>query len=350
MFWILGADAVGSALRGLRGGRLTRLAAEQMEHSPWAGFRFYDLIFPLFIFMAGVSIAFAFARAAGGEGRRAALGRVARRGLALYGLGLLYYGGFAGGFEHIRLLGVLQRIALCYVSTAGLFLAGSVRAIAAAVAAILVGYWALLAWVPVPGFGAGDFAEGHNLANWIDARWLPLLKWNGNHDPEGLLSTLPAIASCLLGLLAGLALRSPLTPARKAICLAAGGLGCICAGLLWGVEFPVIKKIWTSSFVLVAGGWSLLLLAAFYYVIDVRGWTRWAQPFIWIGTNALAIYLLCRLVDFKLMSARLFGGEIARALDRLWPGLAGVWLAATGMVLCVLVCRLLYVKKIFLRL
>jgi len=208
-----------------------------------------------------------------------------------------------------------------------------------------------MTFVPVPGFGAGDFAHGHNLANWIDVNYLPFRLWYGDYDPEGLLSTLPAIASCLLGLFAGrLVCDDRRSPMAKVTMLLIGGAALIGLGYLWGIQFPVIKRIWTSSFVMVAGGWSAVLLAAFYFAIEIRGWRAWAQPFVWIGTNALTIYFVSRLVDFNHVSAFFFGGEIAEWLNSIWPGLGAVVLAVTGIALCVLLCRFLYVRKIFLRL
>ena len=136
-----------------------------------------------------------------------------------------------------------------------------------------------MTFVPVPGFGAGDFAEGKNLANYLDSRYLPFFKWDGDHDPEGLLSTLPAVATCLLGVFVGLFLKNKKLPDqdKALILLAAGSVG-VLFGFLWGFQFPVVKKLWTSSFVLVSGGYSCMLLAAFYQVIEIWKWRRWAAP------------------------------------------------------------------------
>jgi len=351
MLWIVGADALGGAFAGLKGGVVAHFLATQLDHVEWEGFRFYDLIFPLFVFMVGVAIPFSLDRLVAKEGRAAAVRRVLRRGLLMYVIGLLYYGGMAEGFAHIRLMGVLQRLAICYVGASLLYLYLKPRTLAAAGAGLLILYWALMTFVPVPGFGAGDFAPRHNLANWIDTHYLPLRKWNGDIDPEGLLSSLSAIASCILGVFGGLLLRSAeKTPMEKIRWLVTGGVALVVIGNLWGLQFPVIKRLWTSSFVCVAGGWSLLLLATFYYLIDVRGWRNWSRPFVWIGSNALTIYLVSALVSVGNISARLFGGEIAAALNALWPGLGGLVLALTGIILCVLFCRFLYVRNIFLRL
>jgi predicted acyltransferase len=351
MFWIVGGDAFGGAFAHLDAGPLGDLLAKQFEHSAWAGFTFYDLIFPLFVFVLGAAIPFSLPRLVAERGRAAALGRVARRSALLIALGWFYYGGVSGGFSQIRLLGVLQRLGLCYFFASVLFVALRPRALVLAGAALLAGYWALMTFVPVPGFGAGDFAEGHNLANWLDAQWLPGRKHDGDHDVEGLLSTLPAIGSCLLGVLAGVRLRITTRTARqKAAEFAVAGALLLVAGFAWGGEFPVIKKLWTSSFVLVAGGWSVLLLAAFLYAIDVRRWRVWAAPFEWVGANALAIYLICNVADFRKISARLAGGEVAAWLDARWTGLGGVLLTFLGAALCVALCRLLHQRRLFLRL
>jgi predicted acyltransferase len=254
-------------------------------------------------------------------------------------------------FGEVRLLGVLQRLALCYFFAGLLFIYVRPRNLVAICAGLLVGYWVLLTFVPVPGFGAGDFAEGHNLTNWLDQHFLPGRKWDGDHDPEGLLSTLPAIASCLLGIFAGLLLRdSARTERQKAVLLAGAGVVLIILGQVWGLQFPVIKKIWTSSFVLVAGGWSMVLLAMFHFVIE--GWKvrAWATPFVWLGTNAITIYLISNVTDFGGLSARFTGGDVAAWLDARWTGLGGLVLAIVSVLLCMAVGRFLYQRKVFLRL
>jgi len=351
MLWIVGADALGGAFAHLKGGWPARVAAEQLDHVPWAGLHCYDLIFPLFVFLVGVAIPFSLDKLTAAGSRREALRRIVRRTALLYLLGLFYYGGLAAGFDHLRLLGVLQRIALCYGAASLLYLYVQPRGLVAVTATLLVGYWALLTFVPVPGFGPGDYAEGHNLANWIDAHWLPLRKWDGDHDPEGILSTLPAIATCLLGVFAGRCLRDPMRGERSRVAvLALTAVALLVAGYAWGLQFPLIKKIWTSSFVLVAGGWSMLLLAGFYLVCDhwkVRGW---AQPFAWVGANALTIYLVSNVVDFGRLSERFAGGTVAQWLDALWPGCGGLVLALVSIVLCFWLCRFLYQRRIFLRL
>ncbi len=351
MFWIIGADALFGALKKMGGGNpVVNVVADQLDHVAWEGFRFYDCIFPLFVFIVGVSIVFSLSRRVAEVGREAALFQVFRRFLIIYLLGLFAYGGISKGFEGLRLLGVLQRIALCYFFGALAFIFLKPKGLIALCASLLICYWALLSFVPVPGVGAGNFAEGKNLANYIDAHFLPLFKWDGDHDPEGLLSTLPAIGSCLLGILAGLLLRrDDLSGVSKVQALVALGVAGVLFGFAWGLQFPVIKKIWTSSFVLVAGGFSALLLALFYYIIDVRKIDRWATPFLWIGTNAITVYMLVHVVKMETMASRLVGGEIQKNLDSIRNGLGEFVVGLVALLMAILFCRFLYNRRIFLK-
>lgn len=346
MFWIVGAEELVKGLEKITDVGPLRLLADQLRHKAWEGFHFEDLIFPLFVFIIGVSLVFSLTKTIEKSGRRAALIRILRRSALLYFLGILYYGGFSTPVEKIRLLGVLQRLALCYFFASLLFCYLKPKALLGVCAGILISYWALLSFVPVPGHGAGNFAEGANLANYVDAQYLPLRKWDGDHDPEGLLSTLPAVASCLLGVFGGLLLKKIAVPDRKKVVyLVAAGLGCLAAGWLWHLNFPVIKKIWTSSYVLVAGGYSFLFLAAFYQVIDVWKLQKWAMPFVWIGVNPITIYFGGRFIDFEAM-AKLFVGEpVGEQLGRY----ADLTLAIVTLAFGFLFLRFLYQRKIFLR-
>lgn len=346
MFWIVGAGKLVHGLEKVTDSGPIALLSDQLRHKPWEGFHFEDLIFPLFVFIVGVSLVFSLSKALEKSGRRAAVGRVLRRSALLYVLGILYYGGFSTPLEEIRLLGVLQRLALCYLFASLLFCYLKPKALAGVLAGILIGYWALLSFVPVPGHGAGNFAEGANLTNYIDSQFLPLKKWDGDHDPEGLLSTLPAVASCLLGVFAGMLLKSrAVSDKQKVGYLLAAGLACLAAGWLWHWNFPVIKKLWTSSFVLVAGGYSFLLLAAFYQVIDVWRIQRWAIPFVWVGVNPITIYFGGRFIDFEGLAKLFVGGPVQASFGRYGELLLAVTTLAFGF----LFLRFLYQRKIFLR-
>src|SRR5262249_16107414 len=218
--WILCGDgvmlAIGEMSRG-KGpvvGAVGGFLGEQFTHVPWEGLRFYDLVFPLFVFLTGVSIVLSLPRLVEREGRGPAHLRVLRRALLLYLLCFIYYGCISEHWEDVRWLGILQRISPCYLFVSLMYLNLSLRGMIAACGALLVGYWALMTFVPVPGIGAGSFAPDANLANWIDAHYLPGHLWDETRDPEGLLSTLPAIASCLFGVFAGLVLRDVRVPAQ----------------------------------------------------------------------------------------------------------------------------------------
>ena len=347
MFWIIGAAGLVEGLRKISDTGPIKFVADQLEHRAWEGLHFEDLIFPLFIFIVGISVVFSLTKTIQQSGRNTALKRIIRRTILLYLLGIIYYGGFATPFEDIRLLGVLQRIALCYLFAALLFCYLKPRGLVAVCVVLLVGYWALMTFVPVPGVGSGNFAEGKNLANYLDNHYLPLRKWDGDHDPEGLLSTLPAIATCLLGVFAGLLLQNKsVRDQKKVVYLAGAGVAGVALGWLWGLQFPVVKKIWTSSFVLVAGGYSALLMALFYQVVDIWKYQKWAQPLVWVGTNAITIYMAVNLIDFGQIARRFVGGDLNR-----YCGVYGdLIIALTSLLLEFWFLRFLYRRKIFLRL
>jgi predicted acyltransferase len=348
MFFIVGMEEVFEALSEMF--PMEPTLNSRLQHAPWAGFHFYDLIFPLFAFIIGVSLVFSLSKAVATEGKGPASIKILKRTVILIILGILTYRGIADGVERIRLLGVLQRLALCSCGAGLAFVWLNKKGLIALTVGLLLGYWALLTFVPVPGFGAGDFSEGHNLTNYIDKMYLPFRKWDGDHDPEGLLSTLPAIASSLLGVFAGLLLRNPqIEPSRKVRTLAMWGVAGIVAALLWHLQFPIIKKIWTSSFVLLTAGISSLLLAFFYQVIDVSNRRAWCQPFVWIGTNAITIYLIAHVVSLDKLAARFVGGPIQKALEGTHHGLGNLVVALLGVTFSFLICRFFYQRKIFLR-
>lgn len=348
MFFIVGMEEVFEALSAMF--PMTPSLNDRVQHAPWAGFHFYDLIFPLFAFIVGVSLVFSLSKPVTAEGRAGTSLKILQRSLILYLLGILTYGGINGGIEHVRLLGVLQRLALCFGAAGLAFVWMSPRQLVTLTVALLVGYWAMLCFIPVPGFGAGDFAEGHNLTNWIDKMYLPFRKWDGDHDPEGILSTLPAIATSLLGVFAGLLIKNPaVAPARKVRLLVLWGIAGVVAGLLWHLQFPIIKKIWSSSFVLFTAGLSSLLLALFYHLIDIKDHRKWCQPFVWIGMNAITIYLIVHFVKLEGIAECIVGGPIDSALESVHQGLGAMVTALLALGFSLLICRFLFQRKIFLR-
>ena len=348
MFWILGVDEAICTLADVNHSSVVAAVKTQFTHVPWEGFVFEDSIFPTFIFIVGVSIVFSLGKLVANQGRDGAVKRVLIRSLVLYFLGLIYYYNSTHElFSEIRLLGVLQRIALCYLFAGLLFCFLRLRGLVAALALLLVGYWALMCFVPVPGIDPHSFEEGRNLANYIDARFLPGFKWDGEHDPEGLLSTIPAVATCLLGVLAGLLLKNDgVKPYRKVAVLVIAGVTGVVLGYAWGMQFPVIKKLWTSSYVLVAGGYSAILMGVFYLILDIWEWRGWATMFVWIGTNAIALYMLSSLVDFTALAHRYLGGSVGEAvLGDYLPFVC----QAMGVAILVLVARFLYRRQVFIR-
>ncbi len=300
MLWISGGDQIIRALHRAANNDFTAALDTQFHHVAWEGFRFYDLIFPLFMFIVGVVLPFSLTRRLEQGADRGRIYRhLVRRLFLLILLGLVYNGLLNLNFSELRVTGVLQRIAIGYFFAAIILMNFSIRGQALVTGGILVGYWLILMLVPVPGHGAGNLTPEGNLVAFIDQKFLPK-PWCCYEygDNEGLLSMIPAIATTMMGVFAGHWLRANTPPARKAKWLAIAGAAALAVGWLWGLVFPIIKNIWTSSYVIYSGGWSLLLLALFYYVIDVRGWRRWAYFFTIIGLNAITIYVLRSQFDF----------------------------------------------------
>jgi predicted acyltransferase len=357
IFWIIGGDGAVRAIdrmlsdKGETLGAIGGFLRTQMNHVPWEGFSFYDFVFPLFLFVTGVSIVLALPRLVESEGKPKAHLRVLRRALVLYGLGLIFYGGISQHWSDVRFVGILQRIAICYLFAALLFMNLDWRGLIVALIALLGGYWALMTFVPVPGIGAGSFAPDANLADWIDAHYLPGRLWEKTRDPEGLLSTIPAIGTCLLGVLAGLVLKDErLTPSKRALWLIVAGLAMVAAGYLWSLQFPIVKSIWTSSFVLVAGGYSAILLGVTYQVADVWGWKAWATIFIWIGVNAITLYFINGVVGFQPFARRFVGGDVAAWLNQTFTPGTGLFVThVVGLAFAVALAGFFYRRKIFLR-
>jgi predicted acyltransferase len=347
MFWIIGGDELVKAIAKAKSNSITDELARQMDHADWQGFHFEDLIFPMFIFIVGAYMVFSLGRTIEQFGRRAAVSRIIRRAVIMYVLGVFYYGGFSGSYERIRLLGVLQRIAIAYLCAGLIFCYFGQRGRIVWCVGLLAGYWLTMTIVPAPGGTAGDFREGTNLANWIDKEYLPLRKWDKTHDPEGLLSTLPAIANCLIGVFAGVLLADRRrTNAQKVLYLVLAGVALAGLGWAWDYQFPVIKKIWTSSFVFVACGYSLVLLAIFHLLIDTWNLRLWARPFVWIGMNPITLYIIDNLVPIDKIASRFVGGQLNTNFGAYGPAV----IAAVGMLIMLAIARFLYVRKIFLRL
>jgi predicted acyltransferase len=406
MFWIIGADSLVYALHRLSPSKPTNFLADQLEHVEWQGFHFYDLIFPLFVFLIGVSIVFSLTKTIERAGKAEAIKRVIRRGILLYIVGVLYSGGFTRHWPDMRLLGVLNRIALAYFFAGLLFCFFKPRALVGICAGLLIGYWALMTFIPIrdiqltkpniahlaeqagdtetaaffsnpnfpnpstvrnsPAWAAtqklffsttnyvrGKYEPGYNLANHLDFQYLPGKKWDTFYDPEGYLSTLPAIATCLLGIFAGFLLKDSLIGGpKKVLYLISFGIAAVVLGWLWNFQFPVAKKIWTSSFVLVSGGYSAILLGVFFWIVDVLQLRAWCQPFVWMGMNSITIYLTKNILGgtFSLLAQRFVGGDIKTFFDNRVSGLGELVISIVGLLLAFWFVYFLHKRKIFLRL
>lgn len=360
MFWIIRGDRLCKEI----GIWLDKpLLVQQFEHVKWNGFRFYDLIFPLFLFIVGVVLPFSLAKYsepnAATIDRRHAYGRIVRRTLLLIALGLIYNGFLKFDFHDFRWFGVLQRIGVCYCLAALAVLHFRVAGQAVLCAVLVGGYWALLRYVPAPGFSPFDLSMEGNLVGFVDrtvndfiASW-HLGNWYAlpskfccypGGDNEGILSTIPAVGTTLLGALAGNWLRTQYSAGVKFGGLALAAVACLAGGYFWNFSFPINKILWTSSFVLWAGGWSFALLALFYLVIDVLGFQRWAFFFVVIGMNPITIYVMQQFVDFKKIAEFFVSGlmKFAGSADQ-------ILLTAAILAIKWLVLLYLYRNKTFLR-
>jgi predicted acyltransferase len=305
MFWIIGGGAFFESLSKVWKNPFTETIKTQMEHVSWDGFRFEDLIFPLFLFIVGAVMPFSISRRLeSGHSRLKLFLHIIKRSAILFFMGLVFYGFLRFNIPETRWLGVLQRIALCYLF-AGLIVFCTRPLTQSIICVVLLFiYWALVKLVPVPGFGAGVLTPEACLPGYIDRLLLP-----GKYccftygDSEGILSTIPAISTTLIGALAGHWLRRPCSSTRKFLALVIAGIVCLVLGRFWGLYFPIIKMLWTSSYVLYAAGWSLLLLAVFYWLIDVKGYKKWAFFFVVIGVNPITIYFLQEIVKFDDIAA-----------------------------------------------
>jgi predicted acyltransferase len=373
MFWITGGDALAIALLGLLPWSWASSLQQQFEHVEWEGFRFYDLIFPLFLFLVGCSIPLSLSKFA--DRPSEAHWRILRRIVLLFFMGLIYNRIFDFDWANLRYPGVLQRIGVCYGMAAFVYLYGGIRGSAIAIPIILIGYWCLMAFVSIPPspnasnemvpsnsdsttrvlgiVQAGDFSKEGNLGGYIDRRFLPgriYEDYYGYGDNEGILSTIPAIATTLLGILAGAWLRKKeITGLKKSQSLFACGVTLVIAGWGWGFYFPIIKNLWTSSFVLLAGGWSCILLSLFYVLIDVAKLHRYFFFWTVIGMNAITIYMLQHIIDFESIS-RYFLGGTSKIIESRLPGLATAILIFGTLSAKWLVLLFLFRNKLFLRL
>jgi predicted acyltransferase len=346
MFWIIGGERIAHASAELTEWRWLTWLSGQLHHPEWHGFALYDLIFPLLLFIAGVAMPLSFEkRLARGDSKQNLYRHVIVRGLLLVLLGMIYNGLLKFDWATMRFPSVLGRIGLAYLFAGLIVLNTRPRGQLLWIIGILVGYWAALKFVPVPGVGAGNLSPGNTLTDYIDRLLIPGRLYRGDRDPEGLLATIPAIATALAGAVTGQLLKSERRGGYfKAAAMAVAGLACLALGQLWNLNFPINKNLWSSSFVLHCAGLSLLLLSVFYLVIDVWRFRAWTLFFVVIGSNSILIYMAQRFIDFEHTTRFFFEG----ALKNTGVYQALLWAAAVVAIKW-LFLYFLYRKRIFFR-
>lgn len=359
MFWIIGGEHIIHNLAELTDWPVMLWLSAQMHHTVWNGCTFYDMIFPLFLFIAGVSMPFSFGKKlklTGGQEiddlpqnvKRPLYMSMLRRTCILIFLGMIVNGLFKlNGLENIRFASVLGRIGLAWFFAGMIYLNFNLSRQILWFFGILIGYWLAMKFIPVPGFGAGDLSMEGSLESYIDRLLLPGRLHSKVHDPEGILSTIPAIATGLLGIFTGTFIRSRrYEPLKSVYFLLLTALALILIGLIWDIFFPINKRLWTSSFVLFVGGWSIAFFALFYLIVDVLQWKKWAFPFLLIGTNSIVIYMAVEgVVNFAYTADFIFGGIINHIAEP-----ASALFKAISVVIVELVfLYFLYRNKLFLR-
>ncbi|WP_342087739.1 acyltransferase family protein [Dyadobacter sp. OTU695] len=348
MLMIAGGGQFIALLGGKTGIPLIDAIAAQFEHPAWNGFTFYDFIFPLFLFLAGTSLAFSVTGGvAKGIPQSVIRNKVFKRMLILIALGILDKNAPMDIFDpaHIRYGSVLGRIGLATFISAILYMKFSTNRRLYIAVGILVGYYLTLILVPVPGFGAGDLSFEGNLVGWFDRSFMPGKLKQDTYDELALLTQFPAICLTIFGTVAGDTLLGERNTGPKLQKLFAFGLTGIVVGLLWNFVFPVNKHLWSSSFIMLTSGMAFVMLALFYWIIDVKGYQKWSFFFRVIGLNSLVIYLAVRFVDFNESSRLLFEGIYKHAPQN-WHE---VYNALGGFVLVWLFLYFLYRHKIFVK-
>jgi len=339
----------------------------QLEHSPWNGWTLTDLVFPSFLFIAGIAIVFSNeARMARGESKGTLRLHVLKRAVILFLFGLVVNGFPLFHLGTLRIYGVLQRIAICFLFASLLYLWNSRAWVAATTAVVaLLGYWILMRWVPIPGIGVPTHSvplldPNQNWVAYLDRKVLPGRLYEGVRDPEGLLSNIPAMGTILFGVLTGIWLRRPKSLSTKAVGLLVASISGLVLGSLWNAWFPINKKLWTSSYVLFAAGCTLLLLALCFYAVEIKKWTRgWTFPWLVFGSNAITAYVFSELLAAALDTITVHDGGRITSLQQFiyqhWffpimnPSFGSLMYVIAFVLVCFVPVLLLYRKKIFIK-
>lgn len=360
MFWIMSGEHIIHALAKAAPIPVFIWMSSQLHHAEWNGITFYDMIFPVFLFVAGVSMPYSFEKKmslAGvltpqelpvSEKRKIYISMLRRTGILLV-LGFVVNGLLRfDGFDNTRFASVLGRIGLAWFFAGIIYLNFDLKKQFIWFLAILMGYYAAMKWIPVPGFGAGVLTKEGSLESYIDRLFLPGRLHSTVYDPEGIFSTLPAISTALLGVFTGtfLKVKNQFSIKAKLILMTLTAILLIIAGLIWDIDFPINKHLWTSSFVCFVGGFSILFFVFFYVIIDLSGLHKWAFPLILIGSNSILIYIAAEgSVDFKHTADYFFGGLI-HYLPMVWQP---VFVALSVTFVQLLLLYFLYKRKWFLK-
>jgi len=348
MFWIIGADDIVHGMAKMTKTSFWENFSSQLSHPQWNGFTMYDLIFPLFIFLAGVSTPFSIGKALEeGNSKEKLLIRVFQRGIILIILGIIYNNGLTlKPLEEIRFSSVLGRIGITYIFANIIYLYVKPRWFLFWFAGLLLSYYFLLKFFSAPNFEAGDLTMEGNFASYIDRLLLPGKLSLKIHDTVGFFNNIPAISNSLAGIMVGIFIkRNEFSGIKKTLYLAGLGLLSLLLAQLWNVDFPINKNLWSSSFVLQTVGLSLLLFSLFYYIIDVLGYQKWSVFFRVIGVNAILIYMSVKFIDWNFTARKFFEWSYQ------WVGDSWSMLMIPISILIIkwLFLRILYHYKIFLR-
>ena len=327
-------------------------------HVDWHGITPTDLIFPYFLFIVGVAIAYAYTkRLDAGVPMKGIYGKLITRSLKIFAVGIFLnlYPNF--NFSDVRIAGVLQRIAVVFLFCGFLFLNTRWKAQAITGAAILIAYWLAMTLIPTPGFDKPMLEPGQNLAAWIDSRFMPGRMWQGTWDPEGLLSTFPAMVTTITGMLTGTLLLSNKTWERKVIWLMATGFIAASVGGLWDYVFPINKNIWTSSYVLYTSGLAAMTLGTLIFLVDILGYKKWTTFGVIYGSNAITVYVLAGILGYFFYSMPIGGQNLNRHFFDLFANTIGIAPKFVSMTYALVYVMILYIpayimyqRRIFVKL
>ncbi|MDR6561945.1 MULTISPECIES: DUF5009 domain-containing protein [unclassified Arcicella] len=360
MFWIMSGEHIIHALAETTHIPLFEWMSEQLHHTAWNGITFYDMIFPLFLFIAGASMPFSMQKKVNEASvesayelpnvvKRSLYVAMVKRTVILIFLGIVVNGLFKwNGYEQTRIASVLGRIGLAWFFAGIIYLNNNTLKQIYWFVFILVSYWLIMKFVPVPGFGAGVLTKEGSLESYIDRILLPGRLHSKVHDPEGILSTIPAIGTAMLGVFTATFLKAKNTFSayQKVLVMVLAAFILIVIGLLWDYSFPINKRLWSSSFVCFVGGCSVLLFTLFYLIIDLWKLQKWALPFVWIGSNSILIYMASEgIINFGYTANFLFGGMISYTPEIWQP----VFTACSITVTQIILLYILFKKKVFLK-